>query len=360
MGQIDGAWAQAHRLTRSQSPKVQEGVRTATRMRELAIDGTNKTSDYAGRTRSSTEDDDDAGNLTDNLSIDRDSSCCRLVPQSSPVLRLLAVLGWSSLAVIFVGCVQLWKGISWTGTGVLSPEVAKAMGLFWLEALEGGLSGAAAMVVQVITLLWLRTTMNYQYKHGGSFTSALSSLYREGGVRRLYAGLLPALIQGPLSRFGDTAANDGVRAALKALEATSTWSSTYVSVICSLVAGAFRVMLMPLVVVKTSMQVQGAGAGLASVRGRISRRGMCALWEGLIATFGAHFAGHLPWFGTRDLLLRILPSADTPLLDLGRSAAIGLVCSLVADLISNPFRVIKTCKQTSEERLTYSAALYQV
>lgn len=357
MGQIDGAWAQAHRLTRSQSPKVQEGVRTATRLRELPIDGTNKTSDYAGSTRSSTKDDEDAENLADKLSIDRDSSCCRLVPQSSRFFRLL---GYSSLAVIFVGCVQLWKGVSWTGTGVLSQEVEKAMGLFWLEALEGGLSGAAAMVVQVITLLWLRTTMNYQYKHGGSFTSALSSLYREGGVRRLYAGLLPALIQGPLSRFGDTAANDGVRAALKALEATSTWSSTYVSVICSLVAGAFRVMLMPLEVVKTSMQVQGAGAGLASVRGRISRRGICALWEGLIATFGAHFAGHLPWFGTRDLLLRILPSADTPLLDLGRSAAIGLVCSLVADLISNPFRVIKTCKQTSEERLTYSAALYQV
>ena len=44
-------------------------------------------------------------------------------------------------------------------------------------------------VVQVLTLLWLRTTMNYQYKHGGSFCAALSHLYKEGGVARLYAGV---------------------------------------------------------------------------------------------------------------------------------------------------------------------------
>ena len=30
-----------------------------------------------------------------------------------------------------------------------------------------------------------------------------------GGIPRFYRGLLPALVQGPLSRFGDTAANTG-------------------------------------------------------------------------------------------------------------------------------------------------------
>ena len=34
----------------------------------------------------------------------------------------------------------------------------------------------------------------------------------------LRTGLLPSLIQGPLSRFGDTAANDGVQAALAAMQ----------------------------------------------------------------------------------------------------------------------------------------------
>ena len=58
--------------------------------------------------------------------------------------------------------------------------------------------------------MWLRTTMNYQYRYGTTTTQALKALYAQGGVVRFYRGLLPALFQGPLSRFGDTAANAGV------------------------------------------------------------------------------------------------------------------------------------------------------
>ena len=54
---------------------------------------------------------------------------------------------------------------------------------------------------QVISFMWLRTVMNYQYVHGGSATEALRHLWAEGGVRRLYRGLGPALLQAPLSRL---------------------------------------------------------------------------------------------------------------------------------------------------------------
>ena len=62
--------------------------------------------------------------------------------------------------------------------------------------------------------MWLRTTMNYQYANGTSTLTALRTLYKDGGIPRFYKGLAPALIQGPLSRFGDTAANAGVLAVL--------------------------------------------------------------------------------------------------------------------------------------------------
>merc|ERR1719155_161447 len=78
------------------------------------------------------------------------------------------------------------------------------------RALGGGFSGAAAMLIQVGTLMWLRTTMNYQYRYGTSTGEALRALYAEGGVGRLHQGLPFALLQTPLSRFGDTAANSGV------------------------------------------------------------------------------------------------------------------------------------------------------
>ena len=40
------------------------------------------------------------------------------------------------------------------------------------KALGGGKAGAAAAVVQVLSLMWLRTAMNYQYRYGGTLGEA--------------------------------------------------------------------------------------------------------------------------------------------------------------------------------------------
>ena len=75
----------------------------------------------------------------------------------------------------------------------------KALG----RALQGGVAGALAMGANVLTLMWMRTTVNFQYRNGTDTMTALKTLYKEGGVPRFYRGLAPALIQGPLSRFGE-------------------------------------------------------------------------------------------------------------------------------------------------------------
>ena len=41
------------------------------------------------------------------------------------------------------------------------------------KAGQGGTSGAMAMGIQVTTLMWMRTTMNYQYRYGTTTTQAL-------------------------------------------------------------------------------------------------------------------------------------------------------------------------------------------
>lgn len=64
------------------------------------------------------------------------------------------------------------------------------------RALGGGLSGAAAMVLQVLLLMPIRTIMNYQYRHGTSLTVATKTLYQDGGYGRYYAGMGAALFQG--------------------------------------------------------------------------------------------------------------------------------------------------------------------
>lgn len=75
------------------------------------------------------------------------------------------------------------------------------------KSVESASAGATSMSLHVIFLMWIRTTMNYQYRHGGNFRSTLSTLFHEPDIFRLYRGFFPALFLGPLYRFGDVAAN---------------------------------------------------------------------------------------------------------------------------------------------------------
>lgn len=53
------------------------------------------------------------------------------------------------------------------------------------------------------------------------------TLYADGGIPRFYRGVLPALVQGPLSRFGDTASNTGMLTLLDSFEATRDVNVAY-------------------------------------------------------------------------------------------------------------------------------------
>ena len=114
------------------------------------------------------------------------------------------------------------------------------------------------MVLQVLLLLPLRTIMNYQYRHGGtSFTSSYRQLLEESNGRfsRLYAGLLPALVQGPVARFGDTASNAGVLALLESNDFLKQLPTGVKTAAGSLLGALFRMVLMPVDTLKVRSRV---------------------------------------------------------------------------------------------------------
>ena len=115
---------------------------------------------------------------------------------------------------------------------------------------KSGLSGAGAMTIQVSSLMWLRTTMNYQYKYGGQMLPTIHHLYKEGGILRFYRGYLPALMVGPLSRFGDTFCNE---LAINYLAGGNIPISVQTAG-ASLMAGGFRILTLPIDAWKTSLQ----------------------------------------------------------------------------------------------------------
>ena len=105
--------------------------------------------------------------------------------------------------------------------------------------------------MKVCSLMWMRTIMNYQYRHGSSTTEAMKTLWSQGKLRRFYRGIGPALLQGPLARFGDTAANTAVLSYLE----KSDMPLTAKTGIASITSASWRICIMPIDTLKTTLQV---------------------------------------------------------------------------------------------------------
>lgn len=114
----------------------------------------------------------------------------------------------------------------------------------------------------------LRTVMNYQYRYGTGTMEAIRTLNGDGGFPRFYQGLYAALIQGPLARFGDTAANAGIIALLQSNPYMRRLPELVKTVFASVAAAAFRMILTPIDTVKTTLQTQGRN-GLHLLRARV-------------------------------------------------------------------------------------------
>ena len=226
------------------------------------------------------------------------------------------------------------------------------------KAFKGGISGATAMVCQVGSLMWLRTTMNYQYRYGYSTSAAIKKLYSEGGIRRFYRGVGPALIQGPLSRFGDTAANVGVITFLNNNDTTKDFPILFKSVCASGAAALWRINLMPIDTIKTSLQVLGKD-GISKLKTKYRANGIRVFYHGALGAFGATYVGHFPWFATYNYLDSKMDKYDG-IKKLCRNAFIGFSSSVVSDTCSNSIRVLKTTRQTSETPISYLDAGKQI
>jgi hypothetical protein len=216
------------------------------------------------------------------------------------------------------------------------------------KAIGGGASGFSAMFLQVSTLMWLRTTMNYQYRYGGTFVGTLKNLYNNGGITRFYRGYPYALMMGPTSRFCDTASNAFVMSYLDQYNMPTSIKT----IAGSGMAASCRVFLMPIDTLKTSMQVEGK-SGVKIIKNKIKTSGPRILYNGTLASMSATFVGHYPWFLTYNLLNQNIPQYNELYKTLIRNASIGFGAAVVSDTCSNSLRVLKTTKQTHQNNISY-------
>ena len=224
------------------------------------------------------------------------------------------------------------------------------------KSINVGLAGYGATGFQVCSMMWLRTTMNYQFKNGGKTLDTIKLLYKEGGIPRFYRGVSFALIYAPLSRFGDTAVNMGVMSYYDNSD-MGRGQKTFIS---SILAGLWRLTIIPVDSFKSNLQVHGKD-GLKIIRSNIKNNGFRSLYNGATASYSATAIGHFPWFYTYNYLQESLPYKDTDsqLITFLRSGTIGFTSSACSDIISNSIRVLKIGKQTGEKQ-TYIKIIKEV
>ena len=232
------------------------------------------------------------------------------------------------------------------------------------SASVAGLAGFGAQVASVLALMPLRTAASYQAKNGGSTAEAVRALHADGGVRRFYRGLVPALILSPLTRFGDVAANAGALAAAEGLfaETETRPSIAAATVAASALAAGWRAVLAPVDTWKTTLQVEG-NTGLEKLREKVRGQGARVLFHGAFGAAASSVVGFLPWWVVNNYLDHHLPKADKKAslaAFLWRAAAVGFCASAASALVQNPMHVLKTHVQTSATSLSYAEALRRV
>merc|ERR1712071_446437 len=144
---------------------------------------------------------------------------------------------------------------------------------------------------------------------------------------------------------------------MNSMESTKDLNVAYKTVTASMAAAVFRIFLMPVDTVKTTMQVTGK---FSNVITKVKTGGIPVLYHGSLAAASATFVGHYPWFFTYNVLSEKIPKQDDPLRELGRRAILGFCSSAVSDTCSNSIRVVKVYKQSSPEALSYPTVVKRV
>lgn len=226
------------------------------------------------------------------------------------------------------------------------------------KGLGGGIPGFVAGVIQVLTLMWLRTVVNYQCRYGTTFRQSLITLFNNGGIPRFYRGLAFALVQAPLSRFVATAANEGVETLLTSMETTSGWGAARKTGVSSLIVGAMRMLLMPIDTCKTVLQVDSA-EGFRNLMRKVKAGKIGLLYQGCFAVVVSSMVGYYPWFYTYNFLSNSETVRAIFQISLLRNAFIGFSASVFSDVVSNSIKVLKTTKQSmgSRHAVSYREAI---
>jgi hypothetical protein len=207
-----------------------------------------------------------------------------------------------------------------------------------LDTFNSALSGLCAGTLQMSSLLWLRTINKTQYKYGTGFTQTFKNLYKEGKFYRLYRGYIPTVIDNSLCRFGDAYVYYYIN---KHYPDEVTYKKSY---LMSLYTIPHKFILTPLDTISANYHVYG-DQGKTILKNTLKEHGIKGLYAGGSQIIFLNFFSNYIWFSSFLYLEEITKNyrRDSHFIN----GLNGFIPTVISDIFTNPFRMIKTYKQTS-------------
>ena len=199
-------------------------------------------------------------------------------------------------------------------------------------------TGITSSIIQVSSLLWLRTATIYQHKYGGSMINTINNLYKDGGILRFYGGYLPCLLVASTCKSSELYGYYSV----KNLNLSLNNQSLYITTISNI----GRLMVIPFDTLDTFYQLYGS-KGYSLLKTKIKNNGLGILYNGSPIWLFNHSLSTFIWFNTFKRLDNYTNNMynDNIYIKNIKNGSIGYLSSICSDILTNPFRVIKTNKE---------------
>ena len=214
-------------------------------------------------------------------------------------------------------------------------------------------TGITSSIIQVSSLLWLRTATIYQHKYGGGMINTISFLYKNGGIIRFYRGYFPCLLVASTCKSSELFGYYSV----KKLNLSINNQSLYITSISNL----GRILIVPLDTLDTFYQLYGS-KGYSMLNAKIKNNGLGSLYNGSLIWLFNHSLSTYIWFNTFKRLEKYTDNKynDNIYMKNIKNGFIGYLSSICSDIFTNPFRVIKTNKQGSFKNISYYESLKDI
>ena len=213
-------------------------------------------------------------------------------------------------------------------------------------------TGATSGIIQVSSLLWLRTINNYQYRYGTDIRTTFKTLYNNGGILRFYRGYIPSLIVASNCKFAEL---NGYYYS-KHSNFTQNEQLLFISTISSLT----KLSLIPLDTLDVVLQVEGK-KGVTMLKKKIKSNGYNVLYYGATPWILNNFIGTYVWFNIHNYLDSKYKANYTSGIEFNiKNGLIGLSSSLASDILTNPLRILKINKQSNPIAVSYMTTIKDI